>query len=97
MWQVKAADHPIGPVGPLQPTGLTGVPDRSNRSEHPVGPVDPEPEQKADESIPTLAPGASEIPASPSAVEDDKLVDYEVFRNALTWRSMLCIFLMIIG
>ena len=44
VWQVKAADQPIGPVRPLQPTGLTGVPDRSDRSEQPVRLIDPEPE-----------------------------------------------------
>jgi hypothetical protein len=57
-WQVKAADQPTGPVGPLQPTGLTGVPDRSDRSEQPDRPANPKLEQKAEESIPTLAPGA---------------------------------------
>ena len=33
--------------------------------------------QKAKESIPTLAPSASEVPAAPSTVEDEELVDYE--------------------
>ena len=77
VWQVKVADQPIGPVGPLQPTGLTGVPDRSDRSEQPVRPVEPEPEQKAEEVVPTSAPGASEVPAAPSTAEDEELVDYE--------------------
>ena len=77
VWHVKAADQPIRPVGPLQPTGLTGVPDRSDRSEQPVRPVEPEPEQKAEEVVPTLAPGASEVPAAPSIAEDEELVDYE--------------------
>ena len=87
VWQVKAVDQPIGPVGPLQPTGLTGVPDwsdrsdrcpdRSDRSEQPVRSVDPEPEQKAEEVVPTSAPGTSEVPAAPSMVEDEELVDYE--------------------
>ena len=74
MWHVKAADQPTGPVGPPQPTGLTGVLDRSDRLEQPV---DPETERKAEESVPTLAPGASEGPATPSTVEDEELVDYE--------------------
>jgi len=33
--------------------------------------------QKAKESIPTLAPGASDVPAAPSTAEDGELVDYE--------------------
>ena len=78
VWQVKATDQPTGPVGPLQPTGLTGVPDRSDRLEQPVRPVDPEPEQKAEEVVSTLAPSALEVPAAPSTVEDEELVDYEV-------------------
>ena len=65
MWQVKAADQPIGPVRPLQPTGLTGVPDRSDHSDQPVRSVDPEIEQKAEEVVPALAPGVSEVPAAP--------------------------------
>ena len=77
MWQVKVADQTIGPVGPLQPTGLTGVPDRSDCSEQPVRPVVPEPEQKAEEVVPTSAPGTSDVPASPSPEEDEELVDYE--------------------
>ena len=76
MWQVKAVDQPTGPVGPLQPTGLTGVPDRSDRSKQPARLVDPELEQKAKEIVPTSAPVASEVPAAPSA-EDEELVDYE--------------------
>jgi len=74
---VKTADQPTVPVGPLQPTGLTGVPDRSDRSEQPVRLVDPEPEQKAKEIVPTLAPSTSEVPAAPSTAEDEELVDYE--------------------
>ena len=77
MWQVKAVDQPTGPVRPLQPTGLTGVPDRSDRSEQPVRLVDLELEQKAKESIPTSAPGTSEVLAAPSIAEDEELVDYE--------------------
>ena len=76
VWQVKAADQPTGPIGPLQPTGLTSVPDQSDRSEQPVRPVDPEPEQKAEGSIPTLAPRSLEVLAAPTA-EDEELVDYE--------------------
>ena len=75
MWQVKIVDLPTGPIGPLQPTGLTGVPDRSDRLEQPVRPVDPEPEQKAEEIVLTSAPGALEVPATPSAAEDEELVD----------------------
>ena len=56
---------------------MTGVPDRSNRSEQPVRPVDPEPEQKAEEVVPTTAPGTSEVPAARSTTEDEELVDYE--------------------
>ena len=74
VWQVKAADQPIGPVGPLQPSRLTGVPDRSDLSEQPV---DPKPEQKAEEVVLTSAPGVSEVPAAPSTTEDEELVDYE--------------------
>ena len=77
MWRVKAVDQPTGPVRPLQPIGQTGVPDRSDRSEQPVRPVDPEPEQKAEEVVPTSAPGASEVPAAPSIAEDEELVDYD--------------------
>ena len=65
VWQVKAVDQPTGPVRPLQATGLTGVSDQSDRSEQPVGSVDPEPEQKAEEVVPTSAPGTSEVPAAP--------------------------------
>ena len=91
VWQVKATDQPTGPVGPLQPTGLTGVPDRSDRSEQPVRPVDPEPEQKAEEGVPTSAPDASEVPAAPSTAEDEELVDYEASPER-TNMEMLCIF-----
>ena len=77
MWHVKSADPPTGPVGPLHPTGLNGVTDRSNRSEQPVRPVQSEPEQKAKEIVPTSALGASEVPAAPSALEDEEFVDYE--------------------
>ena len=58
-------------------TGLTGVPDRSDRSEQPVRPVDPKPEQKAEEIVSTSATGASEVPSTPPAAEDEELVDYE--------------------
>ena len=65
MWRVKTVDQPTGPVGLLQPTGQTNVPDRSDRSEQLVRPVDPELEQKAEEVVPTSAPGTSEVPAAP--------------------------------
>ena len=38
---------------------------------------DPEPEQKAEDIVSTSAPGAPEVPAAPSAAEDEELVDYE--------------------
>ena len=77
MWPVKKVDQPIGPVGPLQLTGQTGVPDRSDCSEQPIRPVDRETEQKAEEIVSTSVTSASEVPASPSAAEDEELVDYE--------------------
>ena len=77
VWQVKAVDQLARLVGPLQPTGLTGVTDQSNRSEQPVRPVQSELEQKAEESVPTSAPSASEVLAAPSTIEDEELVDYE--------------------
>ena len=77
MWRVKTVDQPIGPVGPLQATGQTGVPDRSDHSEQPVGLVEFKHEQKAEESVPTSVPSATEVPAAPSAPEDVELVDYE--------------------
>jgi hypothetical protein len=50
--------------------------DRSDRSEQPIRLVDTEPDQKAEEVVPTSAPDASEVPAAPSTAEDEELVDY---------------------
>jgi len=71
------SDRYSRPVRPVSRTGLTGVPDRSDRSEQPVRPVEPEPEQKAEEVVPTSAPDALEVLAAPSASENEELVDYE--------------------
>ena len=49
----------------------TGLIAQSNR------PVVPEPEQKAEEMVPTSAPGTPEVPAASSTAEDEELVDYE--------------------
>ena len=83
----------MGSIGPLQPTGLTSVPDQSDRSEQPVRPVKPETEQKAKESVPTSAPSISEVPAAPSAAEDEELVDYEASPKRTNMNiNVLCFF-----
>ena len=64
----------IGPVEPPQVTGLTGAADRSDCQAQPVRPVEPVVEQKAEAT--TLA-SHDEVPAVPTALGDEELVDYE--------------------
>ena len=56
-------------------TGLTDAEDRSDRQAQPVRPVEPIVEQKAEAA--TLA-SRDEVPAVPTTLGDEELVDYEI-------------------
>ena len=73
-WRAKPTVQSTGPVEPPQTTGLTGVDNRSDRQVQSVRPVEPIVEQKAEAA--TLA-SRDEVPAVPTALGDEELVDYE--------------------
>ena len=73
-WQAKSIEQSTGPVEPPQVTGLTGAEDRSDRQAQPVRSVEPVVEQKGEAA--TSAP-RDEVPAVPTALGDEELVDYE--------------------
>jgi len=75
-WRAMPAVQSTGPVEPPQVTGLTGAEDRSDRQAQPVRPVEPVIEQVAEVNTST---SRDEVPAVPTALGDEELVDYEDF------------------
>jgi hypothetical protein len=73
-WRAKPTVQSTGPVELVKVTGLTGAEDRSDRQAQPVRPVEPVLEQtaKVNTSI-----SRDEVPAVPTALGDEELVDYE--------------------